>query len=156
MPNTRGGKNFKKSKSNRVRVQNEQEKADLDAGDFYATVKKMLGGTRIEVQLHNGTLSQVSIPGKFRRRCWFKTGDTVLVNSDMEIVKKISNTDVDAVKASDLMEQFDNEESDVVFGEEKETIQDEKLDIGKLKANKIINDGKINQARETKFNIDEI
>ena len=128
----------------------------MDAGHFYATVKKLLGGTRLEVQLHDGTTSQVSIPGKFRRRVWFKTGDTILVNSDLEIIKKVNNTDVDAVKASDLMEQVDNEDDDIVFGDEKHTEQDEKLDIEKLRTNKIVADEKINKAREDKFSIEDI
>lgn len=42
-------------------------------------IKKLLGNDRVEVKTADGRTLQCRIPGKLRKRLWFKEGDYVLV-----------------------------------------------------------------------------
>jgi translation initiation factor 1A len=46
----------------------------------YAKMTKMLGDRRIMVMLPDKTEVMAIIPGKFRKRCWMKNGDTLIVS----------------------------------------------------------------------------
>lgn len=46
----------------------------------YGMMTKMLGGQRIMVMLVDKTEIMAVIPGRFRKRCWMKAGDTLIVS----------------------------------------------------------------------------
>ena len=46
----------------------------------YAKMTKMLGDRRIMVMLPDKTELLAKIPGRFRKRCWIKTGDIILIS----------------------------------------------------------------------------
>lgn len=72
----KGGK--KKNNNN-----NNTEKRPLlykDDMQEYAKMTNMLGDRRIMVMLPDKTEVMAIIPGKFRKRCWMKKGDTLIVS----------------------------------------------------------------------------
>lgn len=98
MPNTIGGKSYKKNKSGNIRRRNRNPDIPVDVStglDFYAVVQKRLGNNRLLVKLYNGNEVQAVIPGKFMRRVWFKTGDYIQVRSTgdnfYDVIQKIVN-----------------------------------------------------------------
>lgn len=48
-------------------------------GEVVGIIKKLLGNDRVEVKTADGKILQCRIPGKLRKRLWFKEGDYVLV-----------------------------------------------------------------------------
>lgn len=46
----------------------------------YAKIIKLLGDRRINVVLTDSSESLAVIPGRFRKRCWMKVGDVILVS----------------------------------------------------------------------------
>jgi len=46
----------------------------------YALVTKMLGDRRMQVLLPDKSLNLAMIPGRFRKRCWMKPGDVVIIS----------------------------------------------------------------------------
>ncbi|MEM4577114.1 MAG: translation initiation factor aIF-1A [Candidatus Nezhaarchaeales archaeon] len=48
-------------------------------GEVVGIIKKLLGNDRVEVKTADGRTLQCRIPGKLRKRLWFKEGDYVLV-----------------------------------------------------------------------------
>lgn len=73
MPKKKGGK--KKPVNN--------EKRSLvykDDMQEYGIMTKMLGDRRIMVMLVDKTEIMAVIPGRFRKRCWMKAGDTLIVS----------------------------------------------------------------------------
>lgn len=61
---------------------NTEKRALLYKDDMqeYAKMTKMLGDRRIMVMLPDKTEVMAIIPGKFRKRCWMKNGDTLIVS----------------------------------------------------------------------------
>lgn len=61
---------------------NTEKRALLYKDDMqeYAKMIKMLGDRRIMVMLPDKTEVMAIIPGKFRKRCWMKNGDTLIVS----------------------------------------------------------------------------
>lgn len=61
---------------------NTEKRALLYKDDMqeYAKMTKMLGDRRIMVMLPDKTEVMAIIPGKFRKRCWMKIGDTLIVS----------------------------------------------------------------------------
>lgn len=91
--NTRGGKNYKRKKTNRV-IQKRDIKIDVDQGEgYYAHVDKIIGHNRIDVQLLNGNTTQAIIPGRMFKRIWIKVGNYIIINTDYEVVKIIFEGD---------------------------------------------------------------
>jgi len=114
--NKKGGKNYKKTKTRRVREI--KHKVDISSDDgYYGLIMKMLGCNRIEALLHNGEKEQVVIPGKFRKRIWLKKNDMVQINDDMEIVRIVKKTDPDYKDAQLKLSKF-IEEDDIKFMDE--------------------------------------
>jgi initiation factor 1A len=98
MRNTIGGKSYKKNKSGNVRrrSKNPDKPVDTSTGvDFYAIVQKRLGDNRLLVKLSNGTEVQAVIPGKFKKKVWFNSGDYIQVQEVgigfYDIIQKIVN-----------------------------------------------------------------
>lgn len=111
MPNIRGGKGYKKSKSGRVknRPEKKNEVVDVAAGEgFFAKVKNKLGGkpARIEVTLSNGTTNIVYVRGRMHKKVWINEGLIVLVNKDMEIIKVIKDSDENSKQAIYMLDKF--------------------------------------------------
>jgi len=48
-------------------------------GEVVGLITKLLGNERAEVRTADGKVLQCRIPGKLRKRLWFKEGDFVLV-----------------------------------------------------------------------------
>ena len=148
MPNIKGGKNYKKSKKGGP----PQRTGDAPIADTpdktYASVKKRLGGKRIEVICADNKERQANIPGTFYKRVWFNPGDVILVQIDpldpkeVFILYKYMPNESSHLKAKGLI-NFDigTEDDDVgiVFGEsedeEEEDVYDqvEKVTVSKEK-----------------------
>ncbi len=47
--------------------------------EIFATVEKMLGGSRIMVRSQDGKTRMARIPGKMKRRVWLRVGDVILI-----------------------------------------------------------------------------
>lgn len=147
MPNTHGGKNYKKKK--RRSYDNKQINVDVDNGtDYYGKISKRLGGNRLQLDLHDGRSIQAIIPGKFMNRLWFRIGDIVQTNEDFEIVRKVKETDKDAHNAAERIDRtLDEDQNGLVFGNMlQEESDDEDTDIGNnlnnLTLDKVRNDQK--------------
>jgi translation initiation factor IF-1 len=115
-PNVRGGKGYKKRKTNRVRNQpnRAEENINVEEGQgYYATIVKRLGGAPacFEATLSNGTMSIIQARGRMHKKQWMNAGDKVLVNNDGEIVRKVRDTDNDAIDAKKIMEKAENNKS---------------------------------------------
>jgi translation initiation factor IF-1 len=134
MPNTRGGKGYKKGKTGRVKTRPEKaiESVDVTEGEgFYARIKKRLGGkpAKFEVTLSNGTTSEVIVRGKMHKKVWINPGMLVLINNGQEIVKVIRETDKDAREANDMMGKVENNNSVFSTFFANESSDDEEDDI---------------------------
>lgn len=116
--NTKGGKGYKKYKSNRVRPANAHVTLDVEGGDgYFATVKKLMGGNKVMVELKDGSEQMAIIPGRMykRRGGWMRAGCELLINNDHEIVKVVRETDKDyteAAKKDDNNDIFGDNESE--------------------------------------------
>jgi translation initiation factor IF-1 len=100
--NTKGGKNYKKRKTNRERnIPKKEYSVNVEEGEgYYAIVRRILGGNQVEVTMNNGTIDVVTIPGRMRkgrRGCWIKQDAKILVNADKEILKIVRDTDKEAI-----------------------------------------------------------
>ena len=80
--NPKGGKGHKKkaSKSYNNYSKNLIEK-DSEAGQEYAFVVKIFGGSRVLVQKEDGTEVQGVIPGRFRKRNYIRLDDYIIIQS---------------------------------------------------------------------------
>lgn len=109
--NVRGGKNYKKKKTNRVRPQRKDIELDVEGGDgYFGIVKKIMGGTTIEVNLSDGTVSQAKIPGKMRNKIWIKPGNKVLLTRDKEVVKIIRENDKESRDVTQMMQKSSHDD----------------------------------------------
>ena len=76
MPNKKG-KNNKNKTSNVLEKRTLLYKEDMQE---YAKVLKALGDRRLNVMLVDKTEVMAIIPGKFRKRCWMKSGDILIIS----------------------------------------------------------------------------
>lgn len=141
MPNVRGGKGYKKSKSGREKVKfNNVEEINVINGEgFYGKIKKRLGGkpAQFEIVLSNGTTTVGIVRGKLHKKVWVNIGNLVLLNQDLEIVKILKETDKDVKLAHELMNKVENETAifssyfnhDVPSDEETEDEDDVELEL---------------------------
>ena len=138
MPKKKGGK--KKPVNN--------EKRSLvykDDMQEYGIMTKMLGDRRIMVMLVDKTEIMAIIPGKFRKRCWMKAGDTLIVSrrdfqeSKWDVCYKYNEDEVRVLVRKDELPSFfldtqtDNygsTESYIEFnGEENNLEEDAEVDV---------------------------
>lgn len=121
-PNVKGGKGYKRGKTRRARATKNDITLDIEGGEgYYGTVTKLYGGNRVEVKLHDGTITQATIPGRMYKKQWIKPGFTVMINNEYEILKIVRDHDKDAKEANMLLQKSsgtDNLFSDVVEPEE--------------------------------------
>lgn len=130
--NVKGGKGYKKRKTNRERVQPKQDYSiNVEEGEgYFATVRRILGGNQVEVTLNNGTIGTVVIPGRMkkgRRGGWIKQNMIVLVNTEHEILKIIRDSDKDSVTAHTMMDKVAAAKSGFCFYDDSSSDDDDEL-----------------------------
>ena len=183
MPNVKGGKGYKKNKSNRDRKRPKKatEKIDVQTGEgYYAKIRKRLGGAPAEFEalLHDGSIHNIQIRGRMRKKEWVNCGMIVLINKDYEIVKIIKDYDQEYSIANRMIETTqkdkiaynfieDDEDSDEEYEEIELKTNDEKKeeiddsDLMKMinpnrKKNKILLDEEEFDEESDEINIDDI
>lgn len=122
----KGNKNKKKSTS--VSSNSLVTKDDMQE---YAKIEKMLGDRKVTLTLPDGRNILGIIPGRFRKRCWMKTGDTVLISfrdfqdDRCDIIHKYDSTEVPKlVKLNEIPISFitgetnDEEDDGLIFVED--------------------------------------
>lgn len=96
--NTRGGKGYKKGKTNRVRPVRQEKTVDVEGGyAFYGIVTKLIGDNTLIVKLNDNSEIKVNVPGRMRKRVWIKKDSKIALTKDeknnYEIVKVIKEVD---------------------------------------------------------------
>ena len=132
MPKKKGGKKNTNDVEKRALVY----KDDMQE---YGVMTKMLGDRRIMVMLVDKTEIMAIIPGKFRKRCWMKVGDTLIVSrrdfqeSKWDVCYKYNEDEVRILVRKDELPSFfldtqtDNSgsiEAYIEFGAEDNNIED--------------------------------
>ena len=113
----------------------------------YAQVSKLLGDRRLMVTLPDRSETLAIIPGRFRKRCWMKIGDVVIVSrrefevGKMDVIYKYNDDEIrNLLKDKEIPDYFtdtlannnsDNDEVDFYWGEDGK--EDEEEDIFELK-----------------------
>ena len=143
MPN-KGGK--KKGKRNNASTLAPKRaliyKEDLEE---YAQVSKLLGDRRLIVTLPDKSETLAIIPGRFRKRCWMKAGDIVIVSrrefevGKMDVIYKYNDDEVrKLIKDKEIPDYFmdavifnnSDDEGDFLWDEDADE-EDEKDNIQK-------------------------
>jgi hypothetical protein len=137
MVNTRGGKGYKKGKTNRVRDKPNRaiESVDVDAGEgFYARIIKRLGGkpAQFEVTLSNGTTDTIISRGRMHKKQWINPGMLVLVNNGKEIIKIVREVDNDAKDANKIMNKVENNDKNVFCTFFNDESSDDDIDLNQM------------------------
>ena len=108
--NTRGGKGYKRGKTNRIRPARRDFHLDVEGGEgYFGVVTKLVGDNTVLVKLNNGIDGKANIPGRMRKKSgqWIKVGFTVLLSKDdegnLEVVKIVKENDKDAKEAATMM-----------------------------------------------------
>jgi translation initiation factor 1A len=74
-------KKTKRSKNSKNKKDNQKRALEFkDDMQEYAKIEKSLGDRRIMVVLPDSTKKMAIIPGRFRKRCWMKVGDIILIS----------------------------------------------------------------------------
>jgi len=134
----KGGKKNNKNNGNNIEKRQLLYKDDMQE---YAKMTKMLGDRRIMVMLPDKTEVMAIIPGKFKKRCWMKAGDTLIVSrrdfqeSKWDVCYKYNEDEVRVLIRKDEIPPFfaDNStDSDVTneplvefVSEEQEEVEDD-------------------------------
>lgn len=133
MPNTIGGRNYKKAKSGNVRRRSKNPDMPVDTTtgfDYYAVVLKRLGNNRLNIRLDNGSEVQAVIPGRFMKKVWFNSGDYIHVRREGEnyydVLQKLLNEDEKQKAKYGLNRHLDNGEQDIF----QQNMSDEQDDYG--------------------------
>lgn len=97
-------KKVKRNKGGNKQSKRKVPDLDVQAGEgYYGTVEKVLGHNIISVKLNDNTTRQAKIPGKFLKRVWLRAGTKVLLNTDLEVVNIIRDTDVKSAEADRML-----------------------------------------------------
>jgi translation initiation factor 1A len=79
----------------------------------YAQAIKMLGDRRILIMLPDKSESMAIIPGKFRKRCWIKVGDVIIISrreyqdNKLDVIHKYSDCETrNLAKEKEIPEFF--------------------------------------------------
>jgi translation initiation factor IF-1 len=177
MPNTFGGRNFKKIGKKR-KSKNPNIAVPTESGiDFHGQVVKRIGGNQIQVRVFSLNDDIIAtIPGRFMRKVWFNAGDYVHIQQqgkfydviqklqlDDEIsnAKRIQNKNA-MTGEEDIFRQDEEEEEDGDFDEipesesEPESEEDElgnKKPVDKVSTKNISKSEKINSVKINKNNV---
>ena len=139
MPNTIGGKNYKKSKSGNVRrrSKNPDMPVDTTSGfDHYGFVMKRLGNNRLYVKIDSGIEVQAVIPGRFMKKVWFNSGDVIHVRRESDksgknyydVIKKVVN-DGEKTKGIQLLSKHMNADEQDIFNQQQHRDDDDVADL---------------------------
>jgi initiation factor 1A len=135
MPNTFGGKNYKKSKSGNVRrrSKNPDMPVDTTSGfDYFGIVMKRLGNNRLQVKIDSGIEVQAIIPGRFMKKVWFNSGDVIHVRRESDksgknyydVIQKVVN-DGEKTKGIQLLSKHMNSDEQDIFNQNRQKDEDE-------------------------------
>ena len=120
MPNTFGGKNYKKTKSGNVRRRSKNPNMTVDTTtgfDYYGVVMKRLGNNRLHVKIDNGVEIQAVIPGRFMKKVCFNAGDFIHVRREgdnyYDVIQKLINDDEKSKAQSIMSKQMNGDELDI-------------------------------------------
>lgn len=120
MPNTIGGKNYKKTKSGNVRRRSKNPNMTVDTTtgfDHYGVVMKRLGNNRLQVKIDTGIDIQAVIPGKFMKKVWFNSGDFIHVRREgdnyYDVIQKLINDDEKSKAQTIMSKQMSGDELDI-------------------------------------------
>lgn len=107
----------------------------------YAQVSKLLGDRRLIVTLPDRSENLAIIPGRFRKRCWMKIGDVVIISrrefevGKMDVIYKYNDDEIrKLIKEKEIPEYFtdslsgnnsDNENGEFVWDEDAEDSEDD-------------------------------
>lgn len=104
--NLTGGKRHKGKKNKPVTIQDDSKIEYAGDQQFYACIKKKVGGQRLIVMCSDDKERSAVIPGKFFKRVWMNPGDIVLCNADENgredccyIVYKYNNREASTLKS---------------------------------------------------------
>jgi translation initiation factor 1A len=129
MPNTKGGKNYKKGKKGKGKTSGKKTETPYadTPGLLYAQVKTKLGGDRISVECSDGVDRQAIIPGSFYKRVWVNKNDILLIQinelntKESFILYKYSPAESHSLKSQGLL-KFDlgdiQEDDNIQFGDD--------------------------------------
>lgn len=128
MPNTFGGRNFKKVGKKR-KSKNPNIAVPTDSGiDFHGQVLKRVGGNQIRVKIFSlNEEVTATIPGKFMKKVWFNSGDFVhvqkqgnfydviqkiMLDNEVENAKRLQNKHSDIGEEDIFRQDIENEDDD--------------------------------------------
>ena len=107
-------KKKKKGKNKKNRTQNLPKRVLVFKEDMqeYAKITKMLGDRRVTVVLPDSSMMLAIIPGRFRRRCWMKVGDIILVSrrdfqdNKLDVIYKYNDDEKRALETGNEIPDF--------------------------------------------------
>jgi len=110
MPN-----NKKKKPSSKKQLEDKVKRDIIYKGNMeeYCKIHKILGDRKLIILLPDKSEVNASIPGRFRKKCWFKIGDVVLAsyrefqNDKLDIIYKYNEEEVKKlIKELEIPEYF--------------------------------------------------
>ena len=135
----RGGKKWKRSRKIKIRKGPMILKDEsIDSSQLYAKVLKRLGGKPpyLECLCEDGVDRRCVVRGKFIKKVWMNIDDIVLINYNKdndnlkgEIELKYTPEQVSKLKRSGklsfISNNLDDDENNIIFGENKQVIEQE-------------------------------
>jgi translation initiation factor IF-1 len=130
--NIRGGKGYKKKKTNRVRSRVTKDySVDVKGGEgYYATVKNIIMDNQVRVITHNNEEITVTFPGRMRRKQWIRQGDIVQINNGLEITRIVRDNDVDKREALEMIKKTEKKNHLFTTVDETSSSDDDDVDDG--------------------------
>ena len=122
MPNTKGGKKYKRGK-NHNSGNRETRIAQIDDGEMYAKAGKALGNRRFIVNVFPNNEERIAkVAGGIAKRCFVKQDDYVLVsarecdtkNNSIDIIHKYSKEDVDILYKQGNLKTISNDDNNEI------------------------------------------
>ena len=145
MPNKGGKKKKSKKGTGEVLKRTLVFKDDMQE---YAVITKMLGDRRLTVMLPDQTETLAIIPGRFRKRCWMRVGDIIVVShrdfqdGKMDVCYKYNDDEVrQLARHFEIPQHFldansahagQDDGNDIQFGEFENEGEDEELEIDNI------------------------
>jgi translation initiation factor IF-1 len=171
MPNTFGGRNFKKVGKKR-KSKNPNIAVPTDSGiDFHGQVLKRVGGNQIRVKIFSlNEEITATIPGKFMKKVWFNSGDYVhiqkqgnfydviqkiMLDNEVENAKRLQNKHSDIGEEDIFRQDVEDEdgEFDAIPESDSESDMDEfgnKINVDKKSTRGVAQSEKIMNTKITK------
>ncbi len=156
MPNTKGGKNYKKGKKGKGKTSGKKTETPFadSPGLLYAQVKNKLGGDRIFVDCSDGVDRQAIIPGSFYKKVWINKSDIILIQlnelntKESYILYKYDQNEAHTLKSQGLLkfELANIDDDNIQFGDDSDQSDDE--DKIQLEIDQKLNDKKNKDAIE--------